>query len=68
MSLSSFVMASIDVVFESGRMHIKINCVDMLMQLIRQLKGGDENPFGDDTSATPKRILQLLNEASVHTY
>lgn len=37
------------------------------MQLIRRLKDGDENPFGDDTSATPKRILQLLNEASVHT-
>ncbi|CAA7019334.1 unnamed protein product [Microthlaspi erraticum] len=32
------------------------------LKLIRRLKGGDENPFGDDTLATPKRILQLLNE------
>uniref|UniRef100_A0A1J3J294 Vacuolar protein sorting-associated protein 35 n=1 Tax=Noccaea caerulescens TaxID=107243 RepID=A0A1J3J294_NOCCA len=32
------------------------------LKLIRRLKDGDENPFGDDTSATPKRILQLLNE------
>jgi vacuolar protein sorting-associated protein 35 len=34
----------------------------MLVQLIRRLRGGDENPFGDDASATPKRILQLLSE------
>ncbi|CAH2064400.1 unnamed protein product [Thlaspi arvense] len=34
------------------------------LKLIRRLRGGDENPFGDDTSATPKKILQLLNEAS----
>ncbi|VVB05331.1 unnamed protein product [Arabis nemorensis] len=32
------------------------------LKLIRRLRGGDGNPFGDDTSATPKRILQLLNE------
>ncbi|KAG7565274.1 Vacuolar protein sorting-associated protein 35 [Arabidopsis suecica] len=31
-------------------------------KLIRRLRGGDENPFGDDASATPKRILQLLSE------
>ncbi|EFH54054.1 vacuolar protein sorting 35 [Arabidopsis lyrata subsp. lyrata] len=34
------------------------------LKLIRRLRGGDENPFGDDASATPKRILQLLSEAS----
>ncbi|XP_010503826.1 PREDICTED: vacuolar protein sorting-associated protein 35C [Camelina sativa] len=32
------------------------------LKLIRRLRGGDENPFGDDASATPKRILQLLSE------
>ncbi|XP_010426686.1 PREDICTED: vacuolar protein sorting-associated protein 35C [Camelina sativa] len=32
------------------------------LKLIRRLRGGDENPFGDDSSATPKRILQLLSE------
>ncbi|ESQ45384.1 hypothetical protein EUTSA_v10010136mg [Eutrema salsugineum] len=32
------------------------------LKLVRRLRGGDENPFGDDTSATPKKILQLLNE------
>ncbi|CAN8254750.1 unnamed protein product [Cochlearia groenlandica] len=32
------------------------------LKLIRRLPSGDENPFGDDTPATPKRILQLLNE------
>ncbi|XP_023639307.1 vacuolar protein sorting-associated protein 35C [Capsella rubella] len=32
------------------------------LKLIRRLRGGDENPFGDDASATPKKILQLLSE------
>ncbi|KAF8099822.1 hypothetical protein N665_0237s0073 [Sinapis alba] len=31
------------------------------LKLIRRLRGGDENPFGDDTS-TPQKILQLLTE------
>lgn len=39
----------------------------MLAQLIRRMRGGDENPFGDDTS-TPQKILQLLTEVSVCTY
>ncbi|KAL1199745.1 Vacuolar protein sorting-associated protein 35C [Cardamine amara subsp. amara] len=33
------------------------------LKLIRRVPSGDENPFGDDASATPKKILQLLNEA-----
>ncbi|KAL1199746.1 Vacuolar protein sorting-associated protein 35C [Cardamine amara subsp. amara] len=32
------------------------------LKLIRRVPSGDENPFGDDASATPKKILQLLNE------
>ncbi|XP_013604421.1 PREDICTED: vacuolar protein sorting-associated protein 35C [Brassica oleracea var. oleracea] len=31
------------------------------LKLIRRMRGGDENPFGDDTS-TPQKILQLLTE------
>lgn len=35
------------------------------MQLIRQLQGGqDENPFGDETLTSPKKIFQLLNQVS----
>ncbi|PON53472.1 Vacuolar protein sorting-associated protein [Parasponia andersonii] len=32
------------------------------MYLVRQLQGQDENPFGDDTATTPKKIFQLLNQ------
>ncbi|KAH0864759.1 hypothetical protein HID58_081970 [Brassica napus] len=31
------------------------------LKLVRRMRGGDENPFGDDTS-TPQKILQLLTE------
>jgi len=32
------------------------------LQLVRQLQGQEENPFGDDASTTPKKIFQLLNQ------
>ncbi|KAI9084102.1 hypothetical protein K1719_033900 [Acacia pycnantha] len=32
------------------------------LKLVRLLQGQDENPFGDDTAATPKKIFQLLNQ------
>ncbi|GMY12266.1 vacuolar protein sorting-associated protein 35A-like isoform X1 [Fagus crenata] len=32
------------------------------LKLVRQLQGQDENPFGDETSTTPKKIFQLLNQ------
>ena len=31
------------------------------LQLVRQLQGQDENPFGEE-AATPKTIFQLLNQ------
>lgn len=34
------------------------------VQLVRQLQGQDENPFGDDTATTPKKIFQLLNQVA----
>lgn len=34
------------------------------VQLVRQLQGQEENPFGDDTSTTPKKIFQLLNQVA----
>jgi len=33
-------------------------------QLVRQLQGQEENPFGDDASTTPKKIFQLLNQVT----
>ncbi|KAG2696491.1 hypothetical protein I3843_07G059800 [Carya illinoinensis] len=32
------------------------------LKLVRQLQGQDENPFGNETSTTPKKIFQLLNQ------
>ncbi|KAL4645507.1 hypothetical protein ACB092_02G239600 [Castanea dentata] len=32
------------------------------LKLVRQLQGQEENPFGDETSTTPKKIFQLLNQ------
>ncbi|KAF7828980.1 vacuolar protein sorting-associated protein 35A-like [Senna tora] len=32
------------------------------LKLVRHLQGQDENLFGDDSSITPKRIFQLLNQ------
>ncbi|KAF4364661.1 hypothetical protein CsatB_004982 [Cannabis sativa] len=32
------------------------------LKLVRQLQGPEENPFGDDTTTTPKKIFQLLNQ------
>ncbi|GLT73550.1 hypothetical protein SLA2020_454010, partial [Shorea laevis] len=32
------------------------------LKLVRQLQGQEENPFGDDTATTPKKIFQLLNQ------
>ncbi|KAF5753058.1 hypothetical protein HS088_TW01G00976 [Tripterygium wilfordii] len=32
------------------------------LKLIRQLQSQEENPFGDDTSISPKKIFQLLNQ------
>ncbi|KAJ7944139.1 Vacuolar protein sorting-associated protein 35 [Quillaja saponaria] len=32
------------------------------LKLVRQLQGQEENPFGDDSSTTPKKIFQLLNQ------
>uniref|UniRef100_A0A2P2MB48 Vacuolar protein sorting-associated protein 35 n=1 Tax=Rhizophora mucronata TaxID=61149 RepID=A0A2P2MB48_RHIMU len=32
------------------------------LKLVRRLQGQDENPFGDETSTTPKKIFQLLNQ------
>lgn len=46
---------------------VLLSWYDILAQLIRRMRGGDENPFGDDTS-TPQKILQLLTEVSVCTY
>ena len=42
----------------------RINAVYVLhyLQLVRQLQGQEENPFGDDASTTPKKIFQLLNQ------
>lgn len=34
------------------------------LQLVRQLQGQEENPFGDDASVTPKKIFQLLNQVT----
>ena len=36
------------------------------VQLVRQLQGQEENPFGDETSTTPKKIFQLLNQVNFH--
>lgn len=32
------------------------------VQLVRQLQGQDENPFGDEESTSTKKIFQLLNQ------
>ncbi|XP_065856100.1 vacuolar protein sorting-associated protein 35A-like [Euphorbia lathyris] len=32
------------------------------LKLVRRLQGQEENPFGDDSSTTPKKIFQLLNQ------
>ncbi|KAK9990136.1 hypothetical protein SO802_025121 [Lithocarpus litseifolius] len=32
------------------------------LKLVRQLQGQEENPFGDETSTTPKKVFQLLNQ------
>ncbi|XP_062102677.1 vacuolar protein sorting-associated protein 35A-like [Humulus lupulus] len=32
------------------------------LKLVRQLQGQEENPFGDDTATSPKKIFQLLNQ------
>ncbi|XP_021598908.1 vacuolar protein sorting-associated protein 35A isoform X2 [Manihot esculenta] len=32
------------------------------LKLVRTLQGQDENPFGDESSTTPKKIFQLLNQ------
>ncbi|XP_021907957.1 vacuolar protein sorting-associated protein 35A-like [Carica papaya] len=32
------------------------------LKLIRRLQGQDENPFGEEASASPKKIFQLLNQ------
>ncbi|XP_038903671.1 vacuolar protein sorting-associated protein 35A-like [Benincasa hispida] len=32
------------------------------LKLVRQLQGQEENPFGDETSTTPKKIFQLLTQ------
>ncbi|KAF3974672.1 hypothetical protein CMV_002017 [Castanea mollissima] len=32
------------------------------LKLVRQLQGQEENPFGNETSTTPKKIFQLLNQ------
>ncbi|KAJ8764256.1 hypothetical protein K2173_005996 [Erythroxylum novogranatense] len=32
------------------------------LKLVRRLQAPDENPFGDETSTTPKKIFQLLNQ------
>ncbi|KAK9036335.1 hypothetical protein V6N11_078341 [Hibiscus sabdariffa] len=34
------------------------------LKLVRQLQGQEENPFGEEESTTPKKIFQLLNQAS----
>lgn len=34
------------------------------MQLVRQLQGQEENPFGDEAATTPKKIFQLLNQVN----
>lgn len=41
-------------------------CVFCNVQLVRQLQGHEENPFGDETSTTPKKIFQLLNQVNFH--
>jgi vacuolar protein sorting-associated protein 35 len=39
------------------------------LQLVRQLQGQGqeekENPFGDDSSTSPKKIFQLLNQVNM---
>uniref|UniRef100_A0A0A0L666 Vacuolar protein sorting-associated protein 35 n=1 Tax=Cucumis sativus TaxID=3659 RepID=A0A0A0L666_CUCSA len=32
------------------------------LKLVRQLQGQEENPFGDETPTTPKKIFQLLTQ------
>ncbi|XP_022145309.1 vacuolar protein sorting-associated protein 35A [Momordica charantia] len=32
------------------------------LKLVRQLQGQEENPFGDETATTPKKIFQLLTQ------
>ncbi|XP_062077171.1 vacuolar protein sorting-associated protein 35C-like [Humulus lupulus] len=41
---------------------IEVNYFILNVQLVRQLQGQEENPFGDDTATSPKKIFQLLNQ------
>lgn len=38
------------------------------MQLVRQLQGPEENPFGEEGSTTPKKVFQLLNQVACYCY